>query len=416
MASIPVLGSGWLPVAGGWSDKQQMTNLLQKVQRRVARMRERRRERLEIAPLYSPDPDDLDLQRHLSEAIEWQKRAQDAGNDRGISYGVRFGDDFDVSYPETTGYICQTFVELGALYNDQELIDRAVAMGDWEIDIQLPEGAVMGGKYNTDPTPAVFNTGMVLLGWSALIRHTGEDRFAAAARRASDWLIEVQEEDGNWVGGNSQFAKSGASLYNVKAAWGLCEAGAALDNDAYIQGAIRNAEYCIAQQYDNGWFPNCCIYDPENPLLHTIAYTMQGLIGIGKLTGRQDFIDAARKTADVQASIMDDSGFLPARQNSRFIGTDNSCCLTGAAQTSIVWNELYLLTGESKYRDLAKRVNLYLLKHHDIQNADDRIRGGLAGSWPVTAKYGHLKILNWATKFLIDALAFQQRNESNAGS
>jgi len=392
-----------------------MTNLLQKVRGRLANLRERRREINEIAPLYSPDPADLDIERHLAEAIAWQKRAQDAGTDRGVSYGVLFGDDFDVSYPETTGYICQTFVDLGALYNDQELIDRAIAMGDWEIDIQMPEGAVMGGKYNanpTTPTPAVFNTGMVLLGWSALIRQTGEERFAAAARRACDWLLEVQEADGNWISGNSEFAIGGASLYNVKAAWGLCEAGVALGNDEYVQAAIRNAEYCIAQQHDNGWFPNCCIHDSNNPLLHTLAYTMQGLIGIGKLTKRQDFIEAARRTADAQARIMDDTGFLPARQNSRFGVADNSCCLTGSAQTSIVWSELYVLTGDARYRDYARKVNRYLMAHHDICNADERIRGGLSGSWPVTAKYGRLKILNWATKFLIDALSYQLRNES----
>ena len=58
----------------------------------------------------------------------------------------------------------------------------------------------MGGVSNNDPTPAVFNTGMVLLGWSALIRRTGETRFKEAARRASDWLISVQEPDGNWIG------------------------------------------------------------------------------------------------------------------------------------------------------------------------------------------------------------------------
>ena len=389
-----------------------MTNLLQKVLGRIDHLRERQRETNEIAPLYSPDPADLDLERHLAEAIAWQKRAQDAGTDRGVSYGVRFGNDFDVSYPETTGYICQTFVELGALYNDQELIDRAIAMGDWEADIQMPEGAVMGGKYNTNPTPAVFNTGMVLLGWSALIRQTGEERFAAAAGRACDWLLGVQEADGNWIGGNSQFATSGATLYNVKAAWGLCEAGAALGNDEYVQAAIRNAEYCIAQQHDNGWFPNCCLTDSNKPLLHTLAYTMQGLVGIGKLTDRQDFIDAARRTADAQARIMDDTGFLPGRQDSRFGAVANWCCLTGSAQTSIVWSELYVLTGDVRYRHYARKVNRYLMAHHDIRNADERLRGGLPGSWPVTGPYGRLLILNWASKFLIDALSYQLRNES----
>ena len=147
----------------------------------LARSWREQRQKTRLAPLYSPDANDLDLTRHISEAINWLKRAQDAGVDRGVSYGVFFGGDFDVSYPETTGYICSSFVEQERFSGDSELLRRATEMGDWEIAVQLPEGAVMGGKFNTAPTPAVFNTGMVLLGWSALISRTGEQRFRAAA-------------------------------------------------------------------------------------------------------------------------------------------------------------------------------------------------------------------------------------------
>ena len=98
-------------------------------------------------------------------------RAQDTGTDRGISYGVPFGKDFLESYPETTGYIIPTFLKLSAL--DSSLVARAVEAGDWEIEIQLPSGAVMGGTYpSKKSSPALFNTGMVLLGWAALYRET----------------------------------------------------------------------------------------------------------------------------------------------------------------------------------------------------------------------------------------------------
>ena len=202
----------------------------------LARRWRQRSQRTRLAPLYAPDADDLDLTAHIREAINWLKRAQDAGVDRGVSYGVFFGDDFDVSYPETTGYICSSFVEQERLSGESELLRRAIEMGDWEIAVQLPEGAVMGGKFNAAPTPAVFNTGMVLLGWSALASRTGEQRFGAAAARASEWLLSVQEPDGRWVRGNSIYAKSEGTLYNVMAAWGLCEAGVALNEDSIHSG------------------------------------------------------------------------------------------------------------------------------------------------------------------------------------
>lgn len=366
-------------------------------------------DRYQLAPLYKPDPVDLDLQCHINEAMQWLKRAQDYGSDQGVSYGVYFGEDFDVSYPETTGYICQTFVEQEEVTGDTNLLERAMAMADWEIAIQMPEGAVMGGKYNKTPTPAVFNTGMVLLGWSALIRRTGEERFKRAAKKASEWLVSVQETDGNWIFGNSLYAKSEATLYNVKAAWGLCEAGMSLGDDRFVDAAVKNAEYCLNHQRENGWFSNCCLTDPSSPLLHTLAYTMQGLLGIGKIANRPDLIASAKLLADAEISMMHADGFIPGRQNSSLLPTVDWCCLTGSAQTSIVWSELYLLTGDEKYRKAAHQVNRYLMARHDIRNADLRLRGGMPGSWPVWGGYGKFRILNWATKFLVDALSLELR-------
>jgi hypothetical protein len=376
--------------------------------RELARFWHERREKTQLAPLYAPDADDLDLTRHVRETTGWLKRAQDAGMDRGVSYGVFFGKDFDVSYPETTGYICSTFVEQEQLTGDGEFLRRAVEMGDWEIAVQLPEGAVMGGKFNTAPTPAVFNTGMVLLGWSALISRTRQERYRSAASRASEWLLSVQEPDGRWVRGNSKYADPGGTLYNVMAAWGLCEAGVALGEDRYVQAAIRNGEYCLSRQHQNGWLPDCCLSNVEEPLLHTLAYSMQGLIGIGRLTGREDLVAGAQKLADAELRIMSAEGFLPGRQRQDFTAASDWCCLTGSAQTSAVWSQLYLRTHDPKYRSGVDVLNRYLMARHDIRNPDPRLRGGLPGSWPVWGDYGRLQILNWATKFLLDALTLEE--------
>src|SRR6516165_12286319 len=158
----------------GNREKFGMRVLAQKAVRRIRTEWRQSAEKRRLSPMYSPATSDLDIDAHIREALAWLKRAQDAGTDRGVSYGVSFGHDFEASYPETTGYICQTFVEQEQLTVDADLLRRAVDMGEWEIAIQLPEGAVMGGRVDANPTPAVFNTGMVLLGWSALIRRTGQ--------------------------------------------------------------------------------------------------------------------------------------------------------------------------------------------------------------------------------------------------
>ncbi len=67
------------------------------------------------------------------------------------------------------------------------------------------------------------------------------------------------------------------------------------------------------------------------------------------------------------------------------------------------------MTSKDTYRQWARRVNRYLMARHDIVNVDPRLRGGLPGSWPVWGPYGRLRILNWATKFLVDALSLEER-------
>src|SRR5205807_4735609 len=346
----------------------------------------------------------IDAARHLREAAEWLKRAQDYGVDRGVAYGSDFGHGFLPSYPETTEYIICTFLRLSEHYQDPDFFNRAVAMGEWETAIQMPSGAVMGGVYNSSPTPAVFNTGMVLLGWASLFRKTADSRFKEAGARAAQWLMQMQEPNGEWIRGNSQFANPRTTVYNVKAAWGLAEMGAALGEDVWIKAAVRNAEFAISKQLPNGWFNDCCLEDGNCPLLHTIAYTMQGLIGIGKISGREEFIEAAARTADALLKLMDANGFIPGKIHRDFRGAVNWCCLTGTAQTSIVWSQLEKLLGQKSYAVAAEHANAYLMIRHDINNCDLSIRGGVAGSWPVWGSYGRFKVLNWATKFFLDAL------------
>ncbi len=370
------------------------------------------RERYRKEPLYTALHETLDPELHIREAAQWLIRAQDSGPDQGVSYGCDFGEGFLPSYPETTGYIICTFLALHRKYGDNDYLRRAIAMGEWESAVQMSSGAVMGGMYNRNPTPAVFNTGMVLLGWSALLQETGSEIFRVSGERGAGWLLDMQEPDGNWIRGNSQFVNSVSTVYNVKAAWGLARIGQVLHADEFISAAVRNAEFAVDRQRPNGWFQDCCLEDAERPVLHAIAYTIQGLLGIGKIADRPDLIDAAARTASSLMKLMDSDGFIPGMIDSDFRGAASWSCLTGTAQTSIVWSELERLRNERAFGEAAERANRYLLARHDVSSSDPAIRGGVSGSWPVSGQYGRYKILNWATKFFIDALLMR----SNSGA
>ena len=96
----------------------------------------------------------------------WLCRTHDVTGRRGSSKGFSLLHGWLPAYPETTGYVIGTLLEHGERVGDDSFAARAREMGDWEIEVQNPDGGVMEGAVRTPPTSSVvFNTGMVIHGW-----------------------------------------------------------------------------------------------------------------------------------------------------------------------------------------------------------------------------------------------------------
>jgi hypothetical protein len=348
--------------------------------------------------------------------MEWLRRAHDAGGDGGVSrsYLLRFSRGHQrsgwlASYPETTGYILPTFYDYAASGGGDEDRRRAATMARWEARVQMPSGAVQGGVIGFEPVPAIFNTGQGLFGWARAAREEADESLRDAARRAADFLAEAQDADGAWRRHGSTFARPGVNVYDARTAWGLLEAAGITGDHRHRDAAVRNFEYVLTRQRPNGWFEECCLDDNERPLLHTIAYTMEGLLGAGSLLPEPRFVAAARRAADALLGLQRPDGSLAGRFDAAWRPAASWSCITGDAQTSIVWLRLYEETGDRRYRDAAHRLNRYIASTQDLDHADPGIRGGIQGSDPIHGEYGPYEYLNWAAKFYADALLLEQR-------
>src|SRR5687768_6359289 len=281
---------------------------------------------------------------HLREAMEWLCRAQDVTLAGGVarSYSLRFNRAHNRrgwldAYPETTGYIIPTFFDYAAFTSANEYADRAVRMAEWEAEVQMDNGAVQGGTTAFTATPAVFNTGQVLFGWSRAFRETGRQIFRTSADRAADFLVSVQDPDGAWRRGGSNYARPGVNLYDARTAWGLLEAFKVTANPKHREAGRRNLEFVVSQQHPNGWFPHCCLEDDQRPLLHTIAYTIEGLLEAGVMLENSRFVDAARRPLDVLLSLQRSDGSLAGQFDSDWKPAVRWSCLTGDAQIALCW-------------------------------------------------------------------------------
>jgi len=365
-------------------------------------------------------PEDPEHEPHLVAAIEWLVRAQDATPDDGISRGFSLawhpyfgGRGWQPSYPETTGYIIPTLYTAARRLGRAELAARAGRAGRWEIEIQLPTGAVRGGVIGAPESPAVFNTGQVLLGWLAAFEETGQSGFADAARRAARYLVATLDPDGHWRSDNSRFARADATLYNTRTAWALAEAGARLDDRRFTAAAARSLHAAADLQAPNGWLPSCCLSDPERPLLHTLAYAIRGLLEGGRVLGDPRLLGAAERAAGALRAAVRADGWMPGRYRSDWSPAVRWSCLTGQAQMANNWMRLAVITGDPKWLEPVPAVLGFLKRTQNPRSREPGVRGGIKGSWPVGGDYGAYEVLNWATKFFADALMRHEAVQTN---
>ncbi len=236
-----------------------------------------------------PESDHLD---HLRAAIDWLCRAQDVRDDKpdrgGVSAGWSFEDGWLPSYPETSGYIVETFLAAAKVLDRPGLIDRAQRILDWELSIQGADGAFPGHFGEPGSQPVVFNTGQIMHGMLAGYVQLGRGECLEAAVRAGHWLARIQDPDGCW----RAFEHNGVPhTYNTRATWALL-ATALLAGDAQLKvAAIRNLEWALAQQRESGWFANNAFVPSREPFTHTIAYAMRGFLECGVLLASDRYIE-----------------------------------------------------------------------------------------------------------------------------
>jgi uncharacterized protein YyaL (SSP411 family) len=299
----------------------------------------------------------------------------------------------------------------------QDMFDRAVRMADWECDVQMDNGAVQGGTIDQAPTPAVFNTGQVIFGWVRAFQETGKDKYLDSAVKAGEFLADQQDGDGAWRKKLSDYTSSKMSFYtyNTRTAWALLLLSTINNNARFKEAAIRNIEFALEQQLNNGWFGSNCLNDPAQPLLHTIAYCIRGILESGVLLNDQQYISRARSAADALIKKQREDGSLPGRFDHRWEPAVSWSCLTGDAQMAIIWGRLHQVTGKPGYLESMKKINRYLMGVQLLRTGNPELFGGISGSDPIHGGYGRFEILNWAVKFFADALMLDISIREQAG-
>lgn len=344
-------------------------------------------------------------ERHLAATLDWLCRAQDARDGQrdagGVAAGWSFEDGWLPGYPETTGYIIETFLAAAAHLGDDEYRRRAGRMLDWELSLQAPDGAFPGHFGEPGSHPVIFNQGQIMhglvAGWLELERRDCLE----AGLRAGHWLVRQQDDDGCF----RRYEHNGVPhVYNTRAIWALASLGVAANETGFVAAAKRNLDWALTQQTPSGWFRTNAFTPTRDPFTHTIAYAIRGFIEVGALLGEERYLAAARRAARGLLERQRDDGWLAGTYGDEWRPSARYACVTGVAQMALCWQRLHQLDGEAHWQAAARRAIEYVKTTQRLDAPDPIVRGAIPGSSPIWGDYSRFEFPNWAAKFFADAL------------
>lgn len=347
---------------------------------------------------------EFEKKKALDMALGWLLNSQNNSADGGMGT-LYIVDGWTSSYPETSGYIIPTLHQYAFNYPERktEIEMAIVRCADWLLEIQKPSGGWQSHYIDHNRPEVVFNTGQILRGLIVTYKITGDDKYLQSLVRACDWLAGLQEENGSWI----KMASMGvARVYDSYVVHPMLLVFEITKNEKYKLAAIKNLNWILEQQHANGWFSNADNTQKYNdrPILHTIAYTIDGLLHSGMILNDQKYISAAKIAADKLLDIFNAQGYFNGRLDQFWVGTEYTIC-TGCAQMSIIWSDLFELTGDNKYKEGASKLNNQLVYiQQSCLTIQGRGNGAIPGSFPIWGKYEPFGFPNWATKYFADAL------------
>lgn len=342
------------------------------------------------------------FRQNVESAIGWICRAQDADRSGGVPAHYMPLRGWSAPYPETTGYIIPTFVQLSKHSKRPDLLERAIRMGDWLVSIQMQNGAFQAGTWveGRPASPSIFNSGQILFGLVALAEATNDPKWATAAQKCALWIKDQQEPNGSWL----KYAyRETLHVYKSRVAWALALASVLLNEPRFAKAARSNVEHALSCQHENGWFDHASFKSGTSPVLHTFVYTVRGVLETGIVLGERQYVDAATKSGISMLKAQMDDGSLPGVVDTHF-SKGGFRCVTGIAQQVIVWNRLAQRGIETKQFSEATEAALGYLASVQISSPGHVNHGGFPGSDPLWGPYMRFRYPNWAAKFFLDAV------------
>ena len=166
----------------------------------------------------------------------------------------------------------------------------------------------------------------------------------------------VRKDDGSWSKANF---KQMRRVYDTYVAAALAELSVLTGDQRYASSCLRNCEFSLLCQHANGWFANAdnTLLNNHAPVLHTIAYTIDGLLDTGLILQKRHFVEGQPVRRLNRCPQGRDRGHgRGSVRTSKWKRQANYSCLTGDAQLGVIFVKLYTATNDKRYLNAALKL------------------------------------------------------------
>lgn len=359
----------------------------------------------------------VDTDHALQNIFQWIEASFRATNDGGSSAYYTVGRGWKSSYPETTGYLIPTLYDYADYSQNSKWSDLANSAGSWLLSIQFENGAWQGGQVDSDIGERVFNSAMILDGIIECYERENDPKYLDSALKGLKWLVSCIGDDG--VLSQHNISAGGSfdllSLACMARAWQYLEGSEREDTLSEIR---RSVSAHLELQNANGWWKrsNFDYSYPNTSLLHHLSYTLDGVLILSEILEDKSLEEVVLKSARKMLSMFEVNRKLPAFINEDWtpyfdLGDKQySQCLTGYAQTSIVFIKLARLKSDKRFLNAAYKMIDILSSIGNRSFGQGGLDYGLAGSYPIFGNYQPFQIVNWAAKYHAESMLLLLNN------
>ena len=322
-------------------------------------------------------------------------------------------------------------IRYGDMEKDQEAYEKGNHIIDFWVNTSMTEIGAPNVCYNPalqgfEPMP--FWTRMISDGLENILdayvymRKKGEERPAwlAFCRKAADWFVRIQNEDGSWYraynteDGSMRMESKANTISAVRF---LIQLYLVTGEDSYRETALRAGEWSYQNIYRNMEYrgstcDNTDITDNESGI-----YAMFGFLSLYDLTGQQKWLDALIGAADYTETWTYMWSYPmkvlwpnhPFSKNS-FSGQSPVTIGGGGgdmymAACAYVYYRLYIITGDEHYHDFAEFIHNNTRQANDVDGSFGYALPGLShegGHFATQTFTSHYHWLPWVTYVEID--------------